>query len=390
MTIRPCLPRCFDPVFPGGCDMPNVPICCISWSLEGCDDETFTFDAGYIAGLVQDPFSIFCGTSKAGSTAIFLTGEETTLGTPFIGWRNCNGVISSTYGDTEQSIGCVFPATTPHTVPIEGCESYYPATWCFKPDYLDIPTTAEELPEGVSHYGCFPYLSWQCEGVGASTKVVFTAGWMVITQVLSESLSVWGNCYGIAVASGEIGTDWYEGGSPPSFYLAPLEDGYPGATVQPLVCNYYPCGDPLDCLAACISGTVDCDGVTPAHVPVIFFTLDIPGCCLSGTYPLYYDVPGGMGSGYYGSGFCVATETVSHTIDIALTCGRSADPGFESDALAVLWVRFGTITSFGTSYAVEVLEVLTLTCASGGLVPVTGEVNDTDCGDGDGTWALFG
>ena len=219
--------------------------------------------------------------------------------------------------------------------------------------------------------------------------VRFTAGWeLFYPEALTDNCS----CTEVPVATADVDIDWYTGGAPASFFLDPIEEGFPTTVeVQPLVCNYMPCGESLDCFADCISGSVDCDGVTPAHKPVIYFTLDIPGCCLSGTYELTYDVPGGLGSGYYGSGSCVATEAVSHTIDIEFTCGRSSAPGYESEALAVLWVRFGTtVTGFPTSYAVEILEAITLTCSGGSLVTVTGEVNDTDCGDGDGEWALFG
>lgn len=256
-------------------------------------------------------------------------------------------------------------------------------------------------------YHARPYVRWDCRGVN---RVVWEVGWYVISEsylagpfetepddspVEPEIVecpaefivnSQWRFCGGYPISTGETDTSWHLGGPFELQNSVGTGGDTFNSTITPVSCNYEPCGESLDCFADCISGSEDCDGTTPAHKPYIYFTLDIPGCCLSKTYPLHYE-----GDGYYGSGACVATETVSHTIDIEFKCGRESDPGFTDPGVAVLWVRIGTtVTGFGTSYAVEVLEVITLTCSGGSLVPVTGEIDDSNCGDGEGTWALYG
>lgn len=108
----------------------------------------------------------------------------------------------------------------------------------------------------------------------------------------------------------------------------------------------------------------------------LYFMLDVVGCCLSDVYTLTYNESGASGPGFYGGGTCYVSPSLSHAIRIELTCTG-------------LLVDFADITSFGASWHTEVSGAVSLSCSGGELVPITGEVNDTDCGDGDGEWALY-
>ena len=370
MKMRPCYPKCFVwPTVPSiFCDMPNVPICCIQWTLP---EGTVTHDSGYIASRLYPAGGIpqasdYCFTSQLGAAGFSFIDD--TVVTEYYGdVRAC----ASLEGGVESSCPVV-TATTPEVI------------YDF-PEYLDY----EFYNSTATVLFVAPILRWWCEGSDSDTKVVFQAGWLLFYASGPGTCS----CIEVPIAQGDAGPDWYTGGSPPSFYLAPLADGYPGVTVQPLVCNYLPCGDPLDCFAACISGTEDCDGVTPAHKPVIYFTYIGVGCCLSGTYPLTYGTGPLGGLGYHMATKSCVNFGVTFTMDVALKCGALSGTGdVDRPAGSNSAYLFIQVTdSEGNHYLYATL--VSLSCSGGSLVEATGEIGDSQCGlsiDGTADWALSG
>ena len=378
-----CLPRCFNPVFSNiPCDMPEVPICCISWTMPcGGTTYTITFD---VKNLTYGPLSVpmtaseqlaYCNTSRQGTTTWIYVyyGDAWVL-------YSCNGEIGLT------DAGPVWASVTD-----------YSAIECV-PEYVTFD-------DGENLLFAVPYIKWRCVGSGSSTQLLFEAGWMALYYA---DPPVYASCFQYAVAEGLLPIDWYDPDGdwstpPPTFTLPPLYDGAPSVEVIPKRCNYFPCGDPLDCFASCISGTKDCDGMTPAHAPVIFITFSSDAdCCLNGTFTMRYsDNAASSGCGGGGGGYTITNPPsceiagCTYTLCATLSCAKTpltdgVDYGAGSN-FAHLYIK---IVDGGGCEMQSFSYVLGMSCSGGLLSNRSGTmVLDSVCGDAHETdmdWVLHG
>ena len=257
-------------------------------------------------------------------------------------------------------------------------------------------------------YHARPYVRWDCRGVN---RVVWEVGWYVISEsylagpfetepddspVEPEIVecpaefivnSQWRFCGGYPISTGETDTSWHLGGPFELQNSVGTGGDTFNSTITPVICAYEPCGDPLDCFAACISGSKDCDGVTPAHVPVVYLTLthlvsESLGCCFVGTYPLEFGAGSGAGTGYYLDPDATCTTPINgftYTMKASLTCATYADPdspnGAGSNTAYLIVQFFGP----GGAYALYSATV-SLSCTDGVLDDASGVWTGTGCG----------
>lgn len=202
--------------------------------------------------------------------------------------------------------------------------------------------------------------------------------------------SCWVHVGSYPISTGESDSNWHLGGP----FELQNSVGTGGdtfrSTITPVACNYEPCGESLDCFADCISGTKGCDGVTPAHKPVIYFTLSILGCCLNGTYPLRFS-----GNGYYGTITCESPFGSIHTLDVAVKCCFASTVGSISDTGNLVCLVLNMETAFpGTGYPPltwSLIKLVPMGCTDGVLNEASGTLTGSDCGlTGDGEWVIHG
>lgn len=380
-----CLPRCYWPPTEEAvpCDMPLLPVCCIQWSLDGCEG-TYTWDAAYVSYFTSASTAYFCQSTQVGNTAMFFGRMINSDASTYITALQCmEGTLSVVSGfPNTGGLDCVSPMTTP-------------SNWCPNdnpvcvPDYLDLPA----LTGGSYYGGCFPYLRWSCQGSGSATVVNFEAGWIVLVRAIDPipgDLPSFGYCTEYPVASGFTGPYWYNRDNPASFTLDPLEAGYPTVTVQPVICDYFPCGNTTDCFPDCISGTEDChEAGPPAHSPLMLTIDAAEACCLTGTFPLIYSnsryrLPTDAVPSCTIHSDCTGTDVV-FTLGAELYCASAPAPGdpfdeWEQDdsGLALLHVWM----TDGCGDRQDFYALVTLLC-DGDLTPATGTFEiDTFCGDG--------
>lgn len=90
-----------------------------------------------------------------------------------------------------------------------------------------------------------------------------------------------------------------------------------GVTEPPIV--EVPCGGSTDCFPDCISGTVDCDGVTPAH-SLLFVDIDEAGETWDGYHNLQYSEDNNQYEMLFGGGGLTITITLGCSgTDVVLT-----------------------------------------------------------------------
>jgi hypothetical protein len=331
---------------------------------------TITFDVKNLTyGPLSDPMPvgeqlIYCNTSRQGTTTwIYVYFGDA--------W-----IIHTCFGE----IGLTDAGPVPTAV-----TDYY-AIECV-PDYVTFD-------DGEILLFTVPYIKWRCIGSGPSTQVLFEAGWMALYYAEPP---VYARCVLYAVAGGAVPIDWYDPDGdwshpPPTFTLLPLYDGAPSVEVIPKRCNYFPCGDPLDCFASCISGSKDCDGMTPAHKPVIYITFDTnsASCCISGTFAMRWtgakyeitDPPSCLVDG------CVITIYAS--LSCYLVSG--GDPEYDAgENTAILRIE---VTDGSGCTTVSATYVVGLSCSGGILNNNSGTIfMDMVCNDSHETdldWVLHG
>lgn len=418
MSKPPCLPFCHWPTLPDPClSLPEDQVCCIKWTVPCGNSGTFEASFNWPIWLAEHENTYYkdqtngcpftqglsefqhCKNSVRGTIAYaaihalshfgndvyMITNEATTY--------NPGGDLFFTELGLTDLVGYTEAGCTdwPDSITrISGMEE----TWSEGDEFSSLPFSGSRR--------AFPMIRWSCT---ASGVIQFEVGWCVYHWIVAScgasvaSYLVYDGS--VVISSGVVGNDWYTRGDP--FELDSVESGAHTfrSVVTPVPCNYVPCGDPLDCFASCISGTKDCDGVTPAHKPIVHFMLDIDGCCLSGTYSLGYTetITGPTGSllggkGYQGNASCDGGGGYTLLLHIVLYCvipSSPSDPNYnDGKGYLVLNVWFGVSSGAGTSWSLEIAEGVMMSCSDGSLVPITGTVTDTDCGtSGSGDWSLY-
>jgi hypothetical protein len=426
--MRPCLPRCFNPVFSTPCQDGQV-VCCIEWTMP-CG--TLRYDGAFVLKCPYKPFydDPLCMSTLSGNTGIMDILGVTASGFPYTECGDPHECGPSGFLQT-QLYGNDTCEVFDKTIFLGPAGEDISGTWliCGIDDVVggeeegchEWPTFLEELsghtegpetsvvfePDNGIHadrwiitthyYSARPRLRWYCTG---NDRIMWEAGWDLIRQsfydvVYSEPSDpppeatgneYWSWCGFFPISTGETGTDWYSLGAPFELENSVGTGGDTfNSTITPVVCNYEPCGEPLDCFVSCISGSKDCDGVTPAHKPYIYFTLINPGCCLAGTYAMSF-----AAGAYTATATCVDVFGISHTMEITLNCAAT-DGGESSDTpgLAFLHLDFyATYPDTSTDYEHYDISV-PLSCSDGELVEASGYLSETYCGlFSDADWVI--
>lgn len=414
----PCLPFCHWPTFANPCDnIAHELVCCIKWTMPcpgaggevTCTFKTSLFadggDPSYAEMRLDDglwtPHYLdemdLCQTVKQGkifwaSSSIpgydpnYGPGQTIVLHPEFYESTGPIGMLEDVYGYTEADCNGVRP----------GPLLEVPGVWPDRLTEISGITETDSTEDFAIERFALPGIRWSCQTGG---MILFEVGWCVWDIRMPYSEIAGGGSTGwnsfVPISTGLVPSDWYSPADP--FTLQGVESSPNGfdSVVTPVVCNYEPCGDPLDCFASCISGTKECDGSTPAHVPTIFFTINILGCCLNGTYTLTYQSSGPHGAGYYGGGSCesIFGGGVTHYLDVALTCqgtGGTGDVGGPGDP-AILWIDMTTTFPSDPPLEWQWITSVTLGCSDGVLNEASGTFTGSDCGlIGDGGWVIHG
>jgi hypothetical protein len=397
---EPCLPRCYGPPEPPECDLILKRVCCIEWDTPiGESVVTARYDgvemlmAGADDGLdYRDPINplCYCNTNRSGSAGLLVFGGEGSYeggssgpvtGSPFpaIVWDlgiQCRNFLDDA-PFSQPAYQLILEHNSPNQVP-----DYPGFPKVIDDELLDAAASDTE----TSGLKITPYLIWSCAGYGSATRIFFEAGWLI--RILGYP------AFMEPVARGDFPTDWWYGDPALPLTLSGIYEDWPDITVYPQSCNYGVCGDPLDCFAPCISGTEDCDGMTPAHVPVIYITFDTNSadCCISGTFAMRWT----------GSKYEIAdpptclVEGCLITIEAELKCAyaQAGGPSYDYGPMtntAVLIIR--TVDGSGCE-DVQAVFIVGLTCSGGLLNNASGTIYmDMVCNDSHETdldWVLHG
>lgn len=340
------------------------------------------------------------------------------------------------YGCEEAGIRDINSTAICNVQDVVGAEEAGCTEW---PEFLTELSGLEEGPLTTKEYDAIsgtwtkrtttnhakPYIRWYCDGFG---RIIWEVGWDVYAEVyFTEPLgsepddspvdpdvyeceggeitlnSCWGYVDSYPISTGETDKNWHKGGP----FELQNSVGTGGdtfrSTITPIACNYEPCGESLDCFADCISGSKGCDGMTPAHAPVIFITFSSDAdCCLNGTFTMRYsDNAASSGCGGGGGGYTITnppsceiagcTYTLCATLSCAktpLTDGVDYGAGSNSAHLYIKIVDGGGCEMQSFSY------VLGMSCSGGLLSNRSGTmVLDSVCGDAHETdmdWVLHG
>lgn len=410
---EPCLPFCHWPTFTDPCD--NIAyelVCCIKWTMPcpGTGGEvTCTFDAGVFTDGGSTTYAEMRLVDGAWQL-VYLTENELcqTVRQGKIFWAS-NAILGDDpeivlypedYAACDNGLaGTVAPdiVADPYGYTASGCTGW--------PDRLTEISGLEETVEEETYTiqrRAFPGIRWSCQTGG---MILFEVGWCVWDVI--DYISPAGRCVEwnsfVPISTGRIDSEWYLRADP--FSLDGVEEtefAY-SSTVTPVVCNYEPCGDPLDCFASCISGSKDCDGMTPAHAPVIYITFSSDaGCCLNGTFTMRYSgnaASSGCGGG--GGGYTITDPPsceiagCTYTLCATLSCAKTpltdgVDYGAGSN-FAHLYIK---IVDGGGCEMQSFSYVLGMSCSGGLLSNRSGTmVLDSVCGDAHETdmdWVLHG
>jgi hypothetical protein len=154
------------------------------------------------------------------------------------------------------------------------------------------------------------------------------------------------------------------GSFPPDWYLAPItltavDTACSDITVSTDCADYLPC-EPKDCFPSCISGTENCDGVTPTH-PFLFVNVPFNG--VMGTHNLGYN----EGAGYFEAGpILTADETSTSYFEEVSFRLRCIDGAPDLRVLRRVWHSYD---SYDETF-VEYDGPITIEC-DGGEVTIT-------------------
>ena len=396
---RMCLPKCVQPVF-RTCDKPyedEVSLCCFEidfpndYTTDGNPPETIDCSHGVYSCDPSDPYGIFHSVTNYRG----VVGASYSLDVNEDGWFLCtDGTIETGvkrhgwHGLAPECWQIVYADAV--TCSINLATTYWT-------DVLEVPI--ELVPGFVPDF----VVQWECVGNGV---IRIRAG------IACGPLEEYGGgtpCaykyhlsdmrFFCTIFEGFFTPDWWRSnviGPGPAYgpVLLPCIDfGDPGDSLEFGIsndCTWIPCGDPLDCFADCISGSVECDGVTPAHVPVVFLTLthlvsNGLGCCFVGTYPLEFGADTYAGTGYYlfPDATCTApTSGITYRMKASLTCGSLS--GYDAPGWGAGSNHANLIVQFfapGSTLPNAIYgAVISLGCTDGVLNDSSGAWSGTGCG----------
>jgi hypothetical protein len=160
--------------------------------------------------------------------------------------------------------------------------------------------------------------------------------------------------YGV-IAVGSFPTDWYLA----PITLTALDPRASNVVVSISCADTLPC-EPIDCFPSCISGTEDCDGVTPTH-PFLFVNVAFNG--VMGKHNMGYN----EGAGYFEAGpILTADETAGSYFESVSFRLRCIDGAPDLRVLRRVWHSYDSYDETFTEYD----GPITIEC-EGGEVTIT-------------------
>lgn len=387
-----CLPRCIEPVFPSPCPSPDTGdrICCLKWTMP-CGESggvvTLSVDAILLGDFTfVNPAA--CPFNLLGNFGLYIIGGQFTYINDDITCLN-----ASAYQDSRTGRG--HDMMEYHDQGCWGWPSILLELYGIDPETTGYPYKNEEDFE-INCGDCnfiliLPAIRWYCVGYG---QIEIEVGWVVRSHggafpippqcdIHSEHPVYW-----FPISRGVVKKDWHLGEPFELDSIGTSDETEFRSLVTPVICNYEPCGDPLDCFPDCISGTDKCDGMTPAHAPVMLTISAAEDCCLTGTFPLIYN----ESSESYAippdaRPYCTihsdATGTdIEFTLSATLGCNTGGGCSWNSPSGGGGFVCLTIVMTDGNGDSITFGAGVYLTCSGGSLTPATGTFSiDTFCGD---------
>ena len=407
---RICLPRCFEPTWPS-CSSedanspPVVSLCCFEIGFP--DDYTDAEDPPVTHDCSKGVYSCEPDWDDLGIGSFH--GPST----------NYNGSAGWSYLLTINGLPATYPVVVPFVAKPYGWHDIHGGCWgseewgeAFSACYEAYDSYLQSIGVPIELWGCGSQapdlgatvdfiVKWSCTGNGV---IHFQAGLSLrpMREISSDPslVAALTECWFCPHYEGYFSADWWRSniiGPGPQYGPIRLYRS-PGGLMGDYVdfgiskgCTWIPCGPTTDCFPDCISGTVECDGTTPAHSPLMLTIDAAESCCLTGTFPLIYNdsshvyrIPPEAIPSCVVDSDCAGPDPTM-TMGAELRCSSSNAPEdplsdwYQDDSgLAMLHIWM----TDGCGDRQDFYALVVLLCDGGSLVEDSGRFDiDTMCGD---------